>query len=186
MSINSTILISFIIKFVLLFEFTAASATTTLATTTATSLCQGATELSYPVSDTAGNYLKTACFVFSLFNQADADAYCKAEGMKLFQIDSLAVQTSLFAFLEPQLEGYDVMFRVDGIRDPSDDSWYYYNNGKAPAFNGLDWLQGPDVLAGFDTMMITNMQYPQSKLIQTFKVDGIPASLAINVLCEYQ
>lgn len=154
--------------------------------TTPVLLCQGSEELSHPLIGASGNYMKTACFVFGEFSQADADAYCKAGGMKLFQIDSLELQSVLFAYMEPQLEGYDFMIRVDGLRDTTDNKWYYYSNGKAPAFGGLEWINGPDVLTGFDSMMITNMQYPQSKIIQTFKVDGISAELQIPIACEYQ
>lgn len=141
--------------------------------------------MQYPLT-VGGAYSKTACFVFDTYNQADADAYCKADGMVLLDIDSLEIQSELFAFLEPQMTGYQVAFRVDGIRESDVGNWYYYSYGKTLAFSGLDWLTTSDTLTGDDTMVITNMAYPMAKVIQTFKVDGLDKSLLFPIICEYK
>lgn len=133
----------------------------------------------------SGSYLKTACLVLELHDQPSAEEACIAYGMKLFQIDSTAVQTALFGWLEPLLSQYLVSARVDGKRE-ADQAWYYYSYGRAPAFSGLDWLVDSDTFDGYDTMVATNQAFPAMKVIPTFKVDAVLEAEELTVLCEFK
>lgn len=120
--------------------------------------------------------------------QAEADAYCKADRMVLFQIDSATTQSAIFQVLNDLLTsgGWDYAFRVDGLRDLTDKNWYYYSYGKAPAFAGLKWYQTSDTIDTHDSLVITNMAYPSTKIIQSEAVDGVPMGDKLNVLCEWK
>lgn len=158
-----------------------------LTATLASSLCTNADEQSAPLNDlTSSKYLKTACIITVASNQKEANDYCVAGKMKLFQIDSAAIQDALFDLLRPTYKGTPTIFRVDGIRDPTDDKWYYYSNGKAPAFAGLSWLQTSDTYQPYYTLMVANMAYPAIKVLDTFKCDGIDADSKWNFICEFK
>ena len=133
---------------------------------------------------TAGT--KSVCIVAQDMNQADADKYCKSGGMKLLQIDSAATQTSIIALLNTNFQGQQYYFRVDGLRDESgDNQWYYYNNGKAPAFVGLDWYVSYDTLLGRSSLAVTNSAYPMNKLIPSYKIDGVDPVAIYPCICEF-
>jgi hypothetical protein len=102
-------------------------------------------------------------------NHADASAGCTAGYMYLFQIDSAEVHTFILMIIEQifSANGFPAMFRVDGVRDTSDNKWYYYSKGsKTPAYAGLKWLVSSDTLTGSDTMIATNMAYPVIKVFR--------------------
>lgn len=119
--------------------------------------------------------------------QAEADSYCRAGQMQLFQIDSATTQTAIFQVMYDLLTsgGYNYAFRVDGMRDTTDLKWYYYSYGKAAAFAGLKWYTTSDTIATHDSLVITNMAYPSTKVIQSEAVDGVPLGDKIFVLCEW-
>lgn len=151
--------------------------------------CTASDQASVPLADASNTYIKTMC-ISGMYTQSDADAYCKANNMVLFQIDSDNTQQALFAFLTSAVS-QDAVFRVDGIRDEATatggtGNWYYYSYGKADAFAGLDWLVGADTLDGLNTMVVTNMAFPLSKAIPTWKVDGLEPTYEFNIICEYK
>lgn len=156
------------------------------AATTPPPLCVGPEEAKVPLSDSSGVYLKTACFEFNTVIQSDANAYCTSNRMRLFVIDSAATQNSLFAFLKPQMSGFAVAFRVDGIRDTTDSNWYYFSYGKAPAFAGLSWLQTSATPTGMDNLVVTNTIYPQLTVTQDFYCDGIDVPSLLPFICEFK
>lgn len=149
--------------------------------------CVGDKEASVPLADDNG-YIKNACFVFIEMTQSQAEAYCKAGGMTLFQIDSAETQAALFKYLQEQLPTTPAVFRVDGLRDEPDGEWFYYANGKEPAFDGLDWLDPvtkEDTLDGQNSLVVENMAYPMQKYSMTFKVDGLEPSIPFLVICQF-
>jgi hypothetical protein len=105
--------------------------------------------------------------------------------MKLFQIDSTAVQDALFDIMEVDLDGFQAYFRIDGLKE-KDGKWYYYSYGRKPAFSELDWLIDMNTFDGMDSLVATNMAYPSSKVIQKFKVDGLYSNLEFNLICEFK
>lgn len=134
----------------------------------------------------SGTYKKTACLIVTVYNQVDANNYCIAQGMKLFVIDTGAIQTGLTNQLTNIIGSNDYVFRIDGLRNEAGDNlWYYYAYGKTLAYAGLNWLTSSDTLTGMNSLVITNMAYPMAKYNATFKIDGLDAKTAFNVICEY-
>lgn len=151
----------------------------------AAGLCSSNYQNKLPLS-VSGTYVKTACFIQLVGNQVDANNYCIGNGMKLFVVNSAAIQTAVFAALLAGFGPNPVVLRADGLRDEAgDNKWYFYANGKTPAFTGLSWLTSNDTLPGLNSLVITNMAYPMQKYNPTFKIDGLDSVTAFNVLCEY-
>lgn len=119
--------------------------------------------------------------------QDQANAYCKAGMMQLFQIDSATTQTAIFYVLNQLLTQsyYNYAIRVDGLRDTTSGLWYYYSYGKTAAFAGLKWYQKSDTLTTYDSLVITNMAYPSSKVVPSEAVDGVPLGDLLPALCEW-
>jgi hypothetical protein len=133
----------------------------------------------------SGVYKKTACLVQNAKSYTDANAYCESYSMKLFVIDSDPVQTQLFTYLETKWATSLMIYRVDGIYDTTDNSWYYYSYGKTPAFAGLRWVFSSDTYDPYNCMTISNFAYPMSKISATFAVDANDVSEPIYFICEY-
>jgi hypothetical protein len=163
--------------------------------TTAAPCPSTSTQIPFPLMSTSsGAFIKNVCLIGIAKTQSEADAACKAGStagteMKLFQIDSDDTQTAIFAVLEANLgsQGYNYAFRVDGLRDTSDGQWYYHNSGSPePAFSNLKWYMTSDTLEGFDSLAITNMAWPASKVVPSVAVDGIQSDNdLVPVLCQY-
>jgi hypothetical protein len=132
-----------------------------------------------------GVYKKTACLVQNGKSYTAAKAYCESYSMKLFVIDSDPVQTQLFTYLETKWANSLMTYRVDGVYDTTDNSWYYYSYGKTPAFAGLRWVFSSDTYDPYNYMTISNLAYPMYKISTTFAVDAYDVSQAINFICEY-
>lgn len=105
--------------------------------------------------------------------------------MQLFVISDADVQTSFYAYLTTAFGATPTMLRIAGVRDEPDGSWFNYSYGKTPVFGGLDWLQNPDTLTGWSTMIVENIAYPLVKYIPTWKVDGVEPALGLPFVCEY-
>lgn len=106
--------------------------------------------------------------------------------MKLFVIESAEWQAGLFSILNEVAQDTAVVLRVDGLKDESgDNNWYYYSNGKQPAFDGLDWLTTSETMAGYDSLTVTNMAFPMEEVLPQFKVDGLPSDYLFYVVCEF-
>ena len=149
--------------------------------------CIGANNAKHPLNAlTGGTYIKTACVVTIDYGYADAFAYCVANSMKLFIIDSTAVQDALIAMLQISYAYSNGAYRVDGLRDETgDNNWYTYGNGKTPAFSGMKWYDTSDTYTGYSSLMVTSMAYPMSKVISTYLVDGITLTTPFSFICEY-
>lgn len=145
------------------------------------------TQVPFPLTDASGTTIKNLCIVLLGMTQSDANTYCTAGYMVLFQINNAATQTALFTFLDQifSASGYSFAFRVDGLRDTTDKNWYYFSYGKAPAFSGLSWYMGSDTLDGLNSLVATNMAYPVQKALPSTLADGVSSSETLPVLCEY-
>jgi len=127
---------------------------------------------------------KTACVVLDRYTQTKAVQYCKKFGLNLFQIDSEKTQKALAKYFTRELSFLPLLLRIDGLRDEVDGKWYFYNNGKQPAFEGLNWMFTNDTLTGDNSLVVTNFAYPFLKYKPSVRIDGMSASEKLYVLCE--
>lgn len=129
-----------------------------------------------------GAYLKTLCIIYEKGNYAQAIDSCEQHGMKLLMIENTNTQSQLNSTLVSAWpKGRGIIFWIDGVKDLTDNEWYYYSSGKkTPASTNLIWLRGaatdPGCLStwGFDAV--------------SFKVAGQNCSdpSIFGVICEYR
>lgn len=91
----------------------------------------------------SGAYIKTACVIKKAATHDGNYVQCSNRNMKLFVIDATSTETQLYAFLKANYgSSPGPTLWVDGIKDTTDNQWYYHSYGKTPAFAPLTWNFG--------------------------------------------
>jgi hypothetical protein len=99
------------------------------------------------LKDKSGSYLKTLCMVSSGVSYDVANTQCLAAGMKLFVVNSAAVQEALLQYSENYFASYGgPSLWINGKKDAAN-MWSSYNPTQA-LFSGMKWYGGAPAQTG--------------------------------------
>lgn len=98
-------------------------------------------------------FKKLVCAINKGYTHADSETYCQANGMQLFQIDSLDTEIQIYAITVAKLGKNPNSLWVDGVVESK--IWYFFAYGKDTAPPNLTFTNSG--YANNDTLCISTL-----------------------------